>query len=175
MIVNALVPAGTFGTGSDRDSAADWTIRELEELRDGRTFVWYYGSQLEVVAVGSPEHRGGIPTYRVIGRITTPTSRWFIVDVYSDARMEYRVAAETVEADASDQAIRDVHNRYPKAGALVATPIGGGKKHPHIKVGDEDRLAMHVASCERCQREELAGAMCSEGLALFAKTLGGKK
>ncbi len=28
---------------------------------------------------------------------------WFIVDVYSDVRMEYRVAAETIEADASER------------------------------------------------------------------------
>lgn len=40
---------------------------------------------------------------------------WFIVDVFSDIDMQYRVAAETVEADASDQALVDVAVQYPHA------------------------------------------------------------
>ncbi len=40
---------------------------------------------------------------------------WFIVDVYSDVRMEYRVAAETIEADASDAALVRAAEMYPHA------------------------------------------------------------
>ena len=40
---------------------------------------------------------------------------WFIVDVYSDVKMQYRVAAETIEADASDEAQRRVAELYPRA------------------------------------------------------------
>ena len=43
---------------------------------------------------------------------------WFIVDVFSDVSMQYRVAAETVEADASDQALVDVAQQYPHARSL---------------------------------------------------------
>lgn len=43
---------------------------------------------------------------------------WFIVDVYSDAKMIYRVAAETIEADASDAALVRVAEMYPNAAAF---------------------------------------------------------
>ncbi len=43
---------------------------------------------------------------------------WFIVDVYSDAKMQYRVAAETIEADASDTALLRVAEEYPQAAAF---------------------------------------------------------
>ena len=63
---------------------------------------------------------------------------WFIVDVFSDKRGQYRVAAETVEADASDQAIQDVRDLYPNAHAFVATPIGHTDRyHLHIALDPE--------------------------------------
>ena len=37
---------------------------------------------------------------------------WFIVDVFSDIDMRYRIAAETVEADASDEALIQVAAQY---------------------------------------------------------------
>jgi len=40
---------------------------------------------------------------------------WFIVDVFSDVRMQYRIAAETIEADASDSAMHKVAEQYPQA------------------------------------------------------------
>lgn len=51
---------------------------------------------------------------------------WFIVDVYSDVEMRYRVAAETVEADASDEAQRRVAELYPKARAFACVEVREG-------------------------------------------------
>ncbi len=115
MHVNAFIPAGTFGSGTSRDRHDDFTMRELENTPDGRAFVWYYGARLEVEPDASVDPKlGGLPAYRVIGRLGAG-SRWFIVDVYADVAMQYRVAAETVEADAADSAIHGVAEQYPKA------------------------------------------------------------
>ena len=51
------------------------------------------------------------------------TSRWFIVDVYHDVKRIYRVAAETIEADASDEAQRRVAELYPRARGFACLEV----------------------------------------------------
>ncbi len=74
MIVNAHVPAGTFGTGSDRDQHDDSTVRQLETTLTGRTFIWYYGAPLSVRPVERDDDLDMgpdwiYPAYLVTGRL----------------------------------------------------------------------------------------------------------
>ena len=73
IIISVFIPAGTFGSGTNRDKHNDRTSRELQTLRDGRTFVWYYGARLEVApdlepGSNAPAHLKAC--YHVTGRIT---------------------------------------------------------------------------------------------------------